>query len=292
MKERPLLFTWLYLNTTTTTTTTTTFKKKRKKAAVATCLEMRLTAPLAVRGGKNSRENQASPDSVLRRILSRRRSERSASGPGVEQRELSLELSPPLVLLLAPLESLLLVCQLPSTRWTWFTMVAARGALLGRDDDDDDDVGICVLNGEKTTHGHCLRFRCYAQRRNDVEKTHGVTSVCLAPLKDEMNDNYPFSRGPAAVERVFLAVYPRSRSLLPAAAGWDRSGGRPPEPRCTPAAIPPWNVSSGCATLAHKHRQASRQPAKIKSLFFFCVTIFFVFRIDPCTLWVGNISAC
>jgi hypothetical protein len=54
------------------------------------------------------------------RIFSRSRSERSASSKGVEHRELSLELSP---LLLAPLESLLLVCQLPSTRWTWFTMV-------------------------------------------------------------------------------------------------------------------------------------------------------------------------
>lgn len=80
----------------------------------ATCLEMRLTAPPAVRGGKNSSENQRSPDSVLLRILSRSRSRRSASSTGVEQRELSPELSPPL--LLAPLESLLHVCQLPPPR--------------------------------------------------------------------------------------------------------------------------------------------------------------------------------
>lgn len=48
---------------------------------------------------------------------------RSASSTGVEERELSLELSPPL-LLLAPLESLLHGCKLPSPRWTWFTMMA------------------------------------------------------------------------------------------------------------------------------------------------------------------------
>lgn len=68
-------------------------------------LEMRLTAPLAVRGGKNSSENQRSPDSILLRILSRSLSDRSPSSTGVEHRELSLELSPPL--LLTPLESLL-----------------------------------------------------------------------------------------------------------------------------------------------------------------------------------------
>lgn len=76
-------------------------------------LEMRLTAPLAVRGGKNSSENQRSPDSILLRILSRNLSERSTSSTGVEHLELSLELSP--LLLLAPLESALLHCQLPST---------------------------------------------------------------------------------------------------------------------------------------------------------------------------------
>ncbi|KAK9518667.1 hypothetical protein VZT92_022840 [Zoarces viviparus] len=74
---------------------------------------MRLTAPLAVRGGKNSSENQRSPDSILFRILSRSLSERSASSSGVEHRELSLELSP---LLLAPLESLFHDCKLPSAR--------------------------------------------------------------------------------------------------------------------------------------------------------------------------------
>jgi len=95
---------------------------KKVNTMIDTCLEMRLTAPLEVRGGKNSSENQRSPDSILLRILSRRRSdERSASSTGVEQRELSLELSP--LLLLAPLESLLLLFQVPSTRWTWFTMV-------------------------------------------------------------------------------------------------------------------------------------------------------------------------
>lgn len=83
---------------------------------------MRLTAPLAVRGGKNSSENQCSPDSILLRILSRSLSVRSVSSTGVEHRELSLELSPPL--LLAPLESLLHDCQLPSPRWTWFTIIA------------------------------------------------------------------------------------------------------------------------------------------------------------------------
>lgn len=61
-------------------------------------LEMRLTAALAVRGGKNSRENHLSPASCRRRILSRSRSCRSASRTGVEQRELSLELSLPLLL--------------------------------------------------------------------------------------------------------------------------------------------------------------------------------------------------
>ena len=81
---------------------------------------MRLTAPLAVRGGKNSSENQLSPDSIRRRILSRSLSVRSVSNTGVELRELSLELSPPL--LLAPLESLLHDCHSPSTLWTWFTM--------------------------------------------------------------------------------------------------------------------------------------------------------------------------
>lgn len=76
-------------------------------------LEMRLTAPLAVRGGKNSSENQRSPDSILLRILSRNLSERSTSSTGVEHLELSLELSP--LLLLAPLESALLDCQPLST---------------------------------------------------------------------------------------------------------------------------------------------------------------------------------
>lgn len=83
---------------------------------------MRLTAPLAVRGGKNSRENQRSPDSILLRILSRNLSERSPSSTGVEHLELSLELSP--LLLLAPLESGLLACQPLSTLWSWFTMMA------------------------------------------------------------------------------------------------------------------------------------------------------------------------
>ena len=93
-------------------------------------LEMRLTAPLVVRGGKNSRENQQSPDSILRLILSRSRSLRSASRTGVEQRELSLEPSLPLVLplelppVLATLESLLVCCQHPSTRCRWFTMLS------------------------------------------------------------------------------------------------------------------------------------------------------------------------
>lgn len=85
-------------------------------------LDIRLTAPLAVRGGKNSSENQRSPDSILLRILSRSLSDRYASSTGVEHRELSLELSPPL--LLAPLESLLHDCQVASPRWTWFTMMA------------------------------------------------------------------------------------------------------------------------------------------------------------------------
>lgn len=91
-----------------------------------THLEIRLTAPLAVRGGKNSSENQRSPDSVLRRILSRSLSPRSESGSGVEQRELSLELSP--LLLLPPLESLLQACQPPSTRW--FTMTADKAGTV------------------------------------------------------------------------------------------------------------------------------------------------------------------
>lgn len=84
-------------------------------------LEMRLTAALAVRGGKNSRENHLSPASCRRRILSRSRSCRSASRTGVEQRELSLELSLPL--LLPPsdleLELALQVC------WVSLTMVRA-----------------------------------------------------------------------------------------------------------------------------------------------------------------------
>ncbi len=75
-------------------------------------LEIRLTAPDAVRGGKNSRENQWSPDSIRRFILSRSRSVRSASSTGVEHLELSLELS--------PLESLLEDCQPMSA--LWFTM--------------------------------------------------------------------------------------------------------------------------------------------------------------------------
>lgn len=87
-----------------------------------TNLEMRLTAPLVVRGGKNSSENQWSLDSILLRIFSLNLSDRSASSTGVEHLELSLELSPPL--LLAPLESVLLDCQPLSTLWTWFTMMA------------------------------------------------------------------------------------------------------------------------------------------------------------------------
>lgn len=79
---------------------------------------MRLTAPDVVRGGKNSRENQRSPDSILRFILSRRRSVRSASSTGVEHLELSFELSP---LLLVALESLLHDCQFASD--LWFTMI-------------------------------------------------------------------------------------------------------------------------------------------------------------------------
>lgn len=90
---------------------------KSKSAVLFSYLEIRLTAPDAVRGGKNSRENQWSPDSIRRFILSRSRSVRSASSTGVEHLELSLELSP---LLLAPLESLLEDCQPMSA--LWFTM--------------------------------------------------------------------------------------------------------------------------------------------------------------------------
>lgn len=61
---------------------------------------MRLTAPSAVRGGKNSKENHLSPDSIRRLILSRSLSCRSGSRPGVEHLELSLELS--LLLLALP----------------------------------------------------------------------------------------------------------------------------------------------------------------------------------------------
>lgn len=95
-----------------------------------TNLDMRLTAPLAVRGGKNSSENQLSPDSIRRRILSRSLSVRSVSNTGVELRELSLELSPPL--LLAPLESLLHDCHSPSTLWTWFTMIPGSIYILSK----------------------------------------------------------------------------------------------------------------------------------------------------------------
>lgn len=63
-----------------------------------THLEMRLTAPSAVRGGKNSRENHLSPESILRLIFSRSLSCRSGSRLGVEHLELSLELSLPLLL--------------------------------------------------------------------------------------------------------------------------------------------------------------------------------------------------
>lgn len=63
-----------------------------------THLEIRLTAPWAVRGGKNSRENHLSPESILRFIFSRSLSHRSGSNPGVEHLELSLELSLPLLL--------------------------------------------------------------------------------------------------------------------------------------------------------------------------------------------------
>lgn len=55
-------------------------------------LEMRLTAPSAVRGGKNSRENHLSPDSILRLIFSLSLSCRSGSSPGVEHLELELSL--------------------------------------------------------------------------------------------------------------------------------------------------------------------------------------------------------
>lgn len=86
-------------------------------------LEIRLTAPDVVRGGKNSSENQWSPDSIRRFILSRSRSVRSVSSTGVEHLELSLELSP---LLLAPLESLLEDCQPMSA--LWFTMFPVLSA--------------------------------------------------------------------------------------------------------------------------------------------------------------------
>lgn len=84
-------------------------------------LEMRLTAALAVRGGKNSRENHLSPASWRRRIFSRSRSCRSASRTGVEQRELSLELSLPLLLPPSDLE-LELALQLC---WVSLTMVSS-----------------------------------------------------------------------------------------------------------------------------------------------------------------------
>lgn len=91
--------------------------KKQISIFLLSYLEIRLTAPDVVRGGKNSSENQWSPDSIRRFILSRSRSVRSASSTGVEHLELSLELSP---LLLAPLESLLEDCQPMSA--LWFTM--------------------------------------------------------------------------------------------------------------------------------------------------------------------------
>lgn len=105
--------------------------------------DMRLTAPLAVRGGKNSNENQRSPDSILLRILSRNLSDRYASSTGVEHRELSLELSPPL--LLAPLESLL-HWQVPSPRWTWFTMTV-------------------TYTGKKNRYGGVFRFNVACMRK-------------------------------------------------------------------------------------------------------------------------------
>lgn len=105
--------------------------------------DMRLTAPLAVRGGKNSNENQRSPDSILLRILSRNLSDRYASSTGVEHRELSLELSPPL--LLAPLESLL-HWQVPSPRSTWFTMTV-------------------TYTGKKNRYGGVFRFNVACMRK-------------------------------------------------------------------------------------------------------------------------------
>lgn len=95
-----------------------TRKRRRNSESRGAHLEMRLTAPPAVRGGKNSRENQRSPDSMRRLILSLSLCPRSASPTGVEHLELSFELSP---LLLAPLESFLHGCQPFSSRW--FTMI-------------------------------------------------------------------------------------------------------------------------------------------------------------------------
>lgn len=77
-----------------------TSMKRGPPAAIRSNLEMRLTAPSAVRGGKNSKENHLSPDSIRRLILSRSLSCRSGSRPGVEHLELSLELS--LLLLALP----------------------------------------------------------------------------------------------------------------------------------------------------------------------------------------------
>lgn len=75
-----------------------TSMKRGPPAPIRSNLEMRLTAPSAVRGGKNSRENHLSPDSILRLIFSLSLSWRSGSSPGVEHLELSLELSLPLLL--------------------------------------------------------------------------------------------------------------------------------------------------------------------------------------------------
>lgn len=75
-----------------------TSTKRGPPAAIRSNLEMRLTAPSAVRGGKNSRENHLSPESILRLIFSRSLSCRSGSRLGVEHLELSLELSLPLLL--------------------------------------------------------------------------------------------------------------------------------------------------------------------------------------------------
>lgn len=64
----------------------------------ATHPEMSLAAPSASRGGKNSRENHLSPDSILLLIFSLSLSCRSGFRPRVEHLELTLELSRPMLL--------------------------------------------------------------------------------------------------------------------------------------------------------------------------------------------------